>query len=379
MQKPELKKPSKSYSLAEIPKGQRKGKMYYGKVTDTDFEELKKNNPWYDWSKFNPARKGDVKDFQSAFNEMSKQAGSTARIKEDDKLGEQTASAKVEYMAPVTEVVTPEQKSNVTTTTTKETTQYPATRLKGFGIADVINQVLPFVRPSDQEPLDLTQIQPELYALGTNQLEPVYAQKYTPQLRTPYDISLQDQLNEVTAQARSAERMAMGDPSALANIAAQANRAKSQILGEQFRQNQAMREGVYSSNIAALNQAQMQNLGIMDTQAQRQAMAKSRTKETNLAAISSIADKVAKQRLENRTLGVMENLYNYRFTPSGRVINMNPLTQFDVAFGGSGTSATGGLSEYEKAKAITEAYEKKAKKSAETARNGNIVKAIKGL
>lgn len=241
-------------------------------------------------------------------------------------------------------------------------------------VIDIVNQILPYFRPTDQEEFDYSQIYPEMMALASNQLEPVPAQLYQPQLLTPYDVSYQDQLNEVNAQTRAAERIVGNNPAALASIAAEANRTKSSILGEQFRQNQAQRMGVYNQNIGAINDAKLRNLAILDQQMVRQEEGKSRTKAQNLEAVKSISDKIAKNKLENRTLGIYENLYNYRFDESGRAQNWNPLAQFNTALGGSGTSESAPEGyEYETV------LKKKKKKDEDTGRNGRIVKAIKGL
>jgi hypothetical protein len=244
-----------------------------------------------------------------------------------------------------------------------------------FPWEDLVNQVLPYTRPSDVDyNVDLS---PEMMALSMNQLDPVPAQLYQPQLLTPYDISLQDQLNEVTAQSRSAERMAGGDPSALASIMGQASRAKSNILGEQFRQNQAQRMGVYNQNIGTLNDAKLKNLAILDEQAKRKAMAETNTKAQAQAAANSISDKIAKNKLENRTLQTYENLYNFRYDDQGRALNYNPLAQFNTTVGQRGSSS--GLpnlgSDYEW---DTSPRPVKKKKGDDTSRNGRIVKAMKG-
>jgi hypothetical protein len=243
---------------------------------------------------------------------------------------------------------------------------------------NAVNQALPFLRPSDAEQLDPRQLMGEMYALSNNQLEPVQAQTFQPQLQTPYDISLQDQLNEITAQTRQAERLAGNNPEALAAIYGQATMAKNQILGEQMRINQGQRAQTYAGNIDALNQAKLQNLQIYDTQQQRQEAAKSATKATTQEALNSIASKYAQNKLENRQLGVMENMYNYRFDKSGRAINMNPLVDFDEMI----ASAT--PDELTKYKALLEAKTSKEKTSKEktstkASRNGSIVKAIKNL
>lgn len=241
---------------------------------------------------------------------------------------------------------------------------------------NTVNQALPFFRPSDQEELDPRQLSGEIYALSNNQLEYVQAQTDQPQLQTNFDISLQDQLNEVTAQTRQAERLVQGNPSALASINAEANMAKSKILGEQMRINQEQKAQIYGSNINTLNQAQLQNLQTYDTQQQRQEAAKSNTKATTQAALSAIASKYAQNKLDNRELATMENLYNYRYDKSGRAINMNPLVDFDQMI------ANASPDDLTKYKALLEAKSAKkepTKESTKASRNGSIVRSIKNL
>lgn len=192
----------------------------------------------------------------------------------------------------------------------------------------LVNSVLPFIRPTDQLPFDPLQIRGEEYALANNQQEPVPAQQYHPLLENVSDISLQDQLNENQADFNSLKRLTADNPAAQASLAAQKYRANSSVLGEQFRLNQTQKMGVYNRNRGVLNDATLKNLGIMDQQYVRQSTAKSNTKAVAQAAITSIADKMAKNKLENRTLGIYENLYNYRYDNSGRAINMNPLVDF---------------------------------------------------
>jgi len=240
-----------------------------------------------------------------------------------------------------------------------------------------LSSALPFLRPSNQIPLDPSQLSGEMYALSQNQEEPVFAQSYQPMLSQGINISLQDQLNEVTSQARAAERMAQGNPAALAMIASQAAEAKNKVLGEQFRMNQGEAQRVAETNRQTMNEAQKMNLGLYDQQQQRQAQARSNTKMQNITALNSINDKIMKQKAENRQMGVMENMYNYRFSPSGVAYNLNPLAQFNVAGNGkiSDEVAPAGY-EFEKI-----LKKKKTSKEDDTtySRNGSIVKAIKGL
>ena len=223
----------------------------------------------------------------------------------------------------------PAHKFNVIpgTTTAAVTTHYPVTQYKGSDIANIYNEVLPYLRPSGQDNLDPNQLYGEMYALSQNQQDPVQAQQFNPLLEQPYDISLQDQLNANQADFNSTQRMMGYNPAAAATLDAQKYAANSSVLGEQFRLNQAEKAGVYNRNRGTLNQAQLQNLGILDQQMVRQATAKSRTKEVGQAALNSISDKIAKHKLDNRTLSIYENMYNYRFDKSGRAINMNPAFQ----------------------------------------------------
>ena len=246
------------------------------------------------------------------------------------------------------------------------------------GLAEgVTSNLAPLFRPSNQEGLDPNQLYPEMFALASNQLEAVNAQQYSPRLKQSYNISLQDQLNEIDAQTRAATKMIGSNPSAAATIFAQASDAKNKIRGEQFRMNQANQIGTQNANIDTLNQAQMQNLQLLDQQYVRQAQAKSNTKTQTLEAFKSIAAKTAQNKLENRQLGIMENMYNYRFGPSGQAYNINNPYQFNNPTVGS--ASTNGLSKYEEAKAITNAFEKKFKSEGKDGRNGMIVKALKSL
>jgi len=208
--------------------------------------------------------------------------------------------------------------------------------------------------------------------MATNQLEPVQANFYRPELGVPYDISLQDQLNANQADYRAAQRTMGYNPAAQANLNAQKYQANQQVLGDQFRANQAMKDKVYGENRNILNDAKLKNLGIADQQYTRQSEALSNTKATTQAALNSIADKYAKNKLENRTLGVMENMYNYRFNKKGRAINMNPLQLFNISGNESGNKEETAPEGYE--------YETILKKKKKTdAKNGSIVKSYKNL
>jgi len=376
---------------ADVPK-QAKTSLGYGNISRSNIEQMKANNSWYDWSKFNPANPEDVLEFQQAFNEKAKELGSPARLQEDSKLGQQTISARGLYddrtITPLPRTTIPNlgytlPTPSATPSATVKPTKTVSTKLDNSALlTSAMSQLANYLRPSDVEPLDPNQLIGELYALSTNQVEPVWAQKIQPQLSTPTDISLQDILNANQADYNATQRLTGYNPEALSILNAQKYQANQRVLGEQFRLNQAERQRVYEQNRNLLNKANVANLEILDRQQERQATALSKTKATTQEALNSISAKYAQNKLENRTLAVMENMYGYRFDPRFRAINMNPLMQFDTTIGGtSGRTATGGLAPgYEFTyNADGNIIGTRRSPKEETGRNGAILKALKNL
>mgnify|MGYP003339654658 FL=1 len=131
------------------------------------------------------------------------------------------------------------------------------------------------------------------------------------------------------------------NPAAQAAIMAQTLEAKNKVLGEQNRINQATKMQVYDKNRDLINDAQLKNLQILDNQYVRQAQAKSNTRQQAIAALSSIAAKTAQQRASNKKLAILENLYGFRFSPSGVAYNVNQPAQFDMSgAGGAGRGSS---------------------------------------
>jgi hypothetical protein len=262
--------------------------------------------------------------------------------------------------------------------------------------------LMPWLTPTNQQGLDPQQLSGEMLALASNQVAPVQAQLLQPLLEQPYDISLQDQLNANQADFNALQRQTGYNPEALSALAAQKYAANSQVLGNQFRANQEMKAGVYNKNREILNQTQAQNLGILDQQYTRQEQAKSNTKAQAIAALNSINDKIAKNKLENRKLGIYENMYGYRFGPNGQAYNVNgpaPLNFSGNPVASKGQLAPGRKFSYDENRQIIGTYVdskdktntsnnvdplgllegKNGKKLNKKGPNSNIVKAIKGL
>jgi hypothetical protein len=240
-----------------------------------------------------------------------------------------------------------------------------------FNLMDFANQLSPFTRPLIQNPLDPGQLTPEMMALATNVVEPVQAQQFRPMLEETPTISFQDQLNEIQAEANAARRMVGNNPAAQSAIAAQAANAKNKVLGEQMRTNQMMQLESRRRNLATLNDATLKNLGILDQQQVRQSGARSATKAQAQVALSSIADKIARNKAETLQANVMSNMYpQYTFGPKGRVYNTG-VTTFNTPEV---------FSNYDSAELQKIVDAKKLEESkSKSKRNGSIVKALKNL
>jgi hypothetical protein len=329
-------------ALEYVPAGQKQSNSgLWGKVTPEEFEAAKQANAWYPgWSTFNPKSKVDVENYQKAFNARAKEVGSSKRINVDGDFGEQTVTARVEQSKKTEPIVTEEQlTANVEepeyTPMEEERAQFP-----WLGVA---NQGLRYLVPTDQEELNPNQLMGEMYAMSSNQLEPVQAQPYSPQLRVPFDISRQAAKNDLIAQTRGAQRLVGYNPAAQASIAAQAYNPMQQLNEQDFIDNQRMKDAVYSGNIQTLNDAELKNLSIYDQKYTRQEQVRSNTKATSQAVLNSISDKYAKNALENRKLSIYENMYpNFRFGKDGRAQNYG-LQFFDTKMSGSKGSSNGDM------------------------------------
>ena len=309
-----------------------------GGVTEADYEKLVKENPWFDWNNFDRRKKEDVKRFQREFNKRNKDAGIDVSLSVDGIIGQETASARFTEAVDPQDAQDPEYEyaeveEDIVTTDTTTTLQ-----LRTPFDADLLRRL--FERDVDND-LDYNQILPEMTAASQNQLEPVYAQTFQPRLRVPYDISLQDQRNVVNSQYRAMAQnpLLANNPAALAAAQAPFFDALNSINAEQFRQNQAMKDTVYTGNLEAINNANILNMGIYDTQQERQAQAVANTKETNLEIAKSIADKYQKNKLENRREKVLRELYpNFRFGEDLDLFNQGSAV-FNIP--GQGPTGTG--------------------------------------
>ena len=186
--------------------------------------------------------------------------------------------------------------------------------MKGDMTPPDLKQPEPWEIPSLAEPLGFNQILPEIYTAATNRVEPVQMQKYNPELYSPYQVSLQDRRNRNTGQFNAYRKALAYDPSSLSVLAGQEREAAVPIDAEEFRMNQAIQNDVINKNVSLLNDAKLKNLQLTDQQYVRQETAKSKTKETDFNVLSSISNKVAQNKLENKTIDTWRNMFpHYTF------------------------------------------------------------------
>ena len=305
-------------SLGYTPEGQSIDSKtgLAGGVTQEEYDKLKEDSPWFDWDSvdinktvmYNGKKVSSaILKYQKELNKNLESVGAKP-VKVDGILGQETRDAVYKPASPGKEPEVEVAKIKEEPTVTETTTAAPRGGIRFPNIAR---------EQTDEGPNLLA----EKYAMATNQYVPVPAQGFQPELRVPYDISLQDMRNDIISQSRAMERNPafQNNPAALALTQAPMYSALNKVNAEEFRQNQAMKDAVYSSNVDAINQAKLTNLGIFDNQYDRQQQAISNTRKENINILDSIANKYAQNRLQNMTERVFENMYpSFEFDESGR-------------------------------------------------------------
>jgi hypothetical protein len=115
----------RSVAIEKVPQGQKQKDGYYGSASENDFQSMIANNPWFDFTSFNPKNKTDVSRFQTEFN---KRVGQGFTLKVDGKLGEQTRTAALYMNDPAMPQTPPSTTSG--TTPSGETPETPTEKNK---------------------------------------------------------------------------------------------------------------------------------------------------------------------------------------------------------------------------------------------------------
>lgn len=192
------------------------------------------------------------------------------------------------------------------------------------------------VRKGRRNPLAFSQVAPELLALG-DRADFTPGQRYEPSLYQPYQVSFQDRLNENQATFNRVATQTGNNPAAISMLAAQKYTADSAALADEFRTNQGITNEVTNKNIALLNDAQLKNLQLADTQFVRQSQAVANTRQNIYNAISSLSSKLGQSRLETRSYNAMSSLFpQYDFDNEG---NSQFIPNEQMSFGAYGTSS----------------------------------------
>lgn len=181
-------------------------------------------------------------------------------------------------------------------------------------------QVLPSL--ADRNRLNPLDFLPEIGAI-LDRPDYVQGQQYTPQLMQNTSYSFQDRLNANQGTFNALARNFANNPAALATLAGQQYGANQQVLGDEFRTNQASYNQISNQNNQILNSAELQNIQLNDLQFQRQSQAQANTDASRQAALNSISNKYAVNRAQNNDIRMIENLSNYRLNDNLQTQNYN--------------------------------------------------------
>jgi hypothetical protein len=226
---------------------------------------------------------------------------------------------------------------------------------------------------SDVEPFDYTNIIPELYALATNKISPIYMQKINPELKQPFRVSFQNQLNKNQANFNAMLREIGDNPNAQSILAAQKYAADQDVLDKEMQYNQQIEAGIYNANRDAIYDARLRNVAMNQEQARMQEMARVNTQRRAFDALSSIVDKKLADKAQKNTLKVMENLYKFRFGKDYVAQSQNPAEDF------SGYTPIGYNPETGKPRTIGDSAKKKATKTATASAGKSLIRQFKTL
>ena len=343
----------------------------YGDVTMENLEEAKAANSWFDWTDFDPSNKSDVKEYQNQFNRKAEEAGSDVRINEDGFFGNQTSSARFTPETPASEV----EIANIEEAEAKAIAKKPS---NNFSLGNLVN----FRNKSKDYTMDPNQISGELYSAISNREEPVDARFFTPSLRTPYDISLQAQKNDVISQNRAMMRNPVfaNSPASQSMASAETYAQLERINQNEFIANQQMKDAVYSGNLEKIDQAKMMNMGIADQQQDRMLQGRANTRKERIDALTSIGNKYAQHDRDVRRNQVLANMYpTFGFDDNYQTQVQSPAT-FNIPGQGS-TGVQGLLNQIlqklpNQEKSATAKYGKKVTKNN---KNSNILREMRNL
>jgi len=343
-------------ALENYRKGQHHGNKYYGEVDDKAFETLKNNNPWFDWSDFDPTNPNDVTKFQNQFNVASELIGSNARINVDGELGEQTASAKVNLKSSDVPKVSQEVNK-----ITNETPENPFPVKEKFNYMPLLNAGLNIFKKPYNMPLSPEEYRSELYALATNQPKGVYGPHVHSMLETPMKENFDPTRHAIESQARAAQRYSGNNPAAQAAIFGQVADKLAGINAQELAANQELYSKIANNNIATVNKDMYANAATDYDVADKLVKADDNTRKETINAMSSLDDKILENKKANREMNIASAMFpDYTFNNEGVLIKNPRFIDFDTS---GKTAVASNKDKYIQAAAL-KAYQDKLDKKA---------------
>ena len=210
----------------------------------------------------------------------------------------------------------------------KKTEVIPYERNKLIDVANFLN---PLIRRRFPFEFDPRQLAGEYTAIAQNQYEPVPLQEMSYELDPMYRVSYQDVRDQNTADFRDVQRQLEYNPAALAGLLSKKYLANNAVNAEEFRVNQAIENQIYGGNRAKINEERKTNLALRADQMNKQEAAKSRTKETQQAAIASIADKYLQfDAVKNKYLAESNLFPQFGFDQGYNIQNQGPWYQPNI-------------------------------------------------
>lgn len=184
-----------------------------------------------------------------------------------------------------------------------------------------LNDVVDTTRPVDKagrhysslaqmNKLNLTDFLPAAKYL-LDQPDPVPTGQINPSLKSPYQVSFQDRINNNNATLRAISQA----PRSMAELAAAAAGtydANNAVSAEEFRVNQGIANQTSNDNIGIMNETQKANTMLNMEQLKNQSIAKSNTEAHKAQSLAWISDKVAQNRHENMNIAMVEMRSGFR-------------------------------------------------------------------
>lgn len=163
-----------------------------------------------------------------------------------------------------------------------------------------------------------------------------------PQLKSPYQVSFQDRMNnnQSTFNQIAKQLGTSGSAGTLGSLAAQKYDADNSVAAEEFRVNQGIANQTSNDNISMMNDAQKANVSLNLDQLDKQARAKSNTEAHKAQALSWIADKVAQNRYENMNIRMLEQRSEYVYNPKTGKMEFQGPNAYLAGTPGGATSGT---------------------------------------